>query len=150
MLNSNDWQGTCGQFIVDSQALLYKLEECISHLELIGDDEDAVTCLIATFGKLDTQAREAGVGSIETFCGRLASVLSAHGTGQPLANEALTILKNCLTLVAWQLELIDPRTGELPLDSDEQQELLDGLARACGLPESAASTQAAAVTCRPA
>lgn len=150
MLNTNDWQGASGQFLVDSQALLYKLEECISHLELIGDDEDAVRCLIATLGNLGAQAREARVGSIEAFCGRLSTLLSAVGSGQPLHSEARNVLKNCLTLIAWQLELIDLRTGELPLDSDEQQDLLDRLAQACGLPESAVNPQAPAVTHGPA
>lgn len=140
MLNSNDWQGTSGQFLEDSQALLYKLEECISHLELIGDDEDAVSCLIATLDSLGSQARQAGVASLETFSGRLSAVLSAPGSGRPLQDEARSVLKNCLTLIAWQLELIDPRTGELPLDSDEQQDLLDRLAHACGLSELADPT----------
>ncbi len=40
MLNSNEWQQKHDQFLSNSQSLLYKSEECLSHLEMIGDDED--------------------------------------------------------------------------------------------------------------
>lgn len=34
MLSNNDWQHKHDQFLSTSQALLYKSEECLSHLEL--------------------------------------------------------------------------------------------------------------------
>jgi chemotaxis protein histidine kinase CheA len=135
MLNSNDWQETYGQFLTDSQVLLHKLEECISHLELIGDDEDAVACMVTTFDRLGAQASQASVDSIAAFASRLSGLLSGSDSSGELSREALTVLKSCLTLIAWQLELLDPRTGELPLDGDEQQDLLDNLAGACGVTE---------------
>jgi hypothetical protein len=128
MLNSNDWQDTYGQFLIESQALLHKSEECLSHLELIGEDEDAIACLLATLDKLTAQAEQASVDCIADFSRQLGQLLRAHGTG---STDALPTLKRCLTLISWQLELIDPRTGELPLDSDEQQELLDKFAGVC-------------------
>jgi hypothetical protein len=41
-----------------------------------------------------------------------------------LHDQALDALNNCLTLLAWQLELIDTRTGELSLDESEQTSLI--------------------------
>ena len=137
MLNSNDWHDTHGQFLIDSQALLYKSEECLSHLELIGEDEDAIYCLQATLGTLSDQAGQASVDPIADFSRQLARVLRLNGAGTALTPEALLILKNCLTLMSWQIELIDLRTGELPMDGDEKQELLERLADACGVTDSA-------------
>lgn len=137
MLNSNDWHETHGHFLIDSQALLYKSEECLSHLELIGEDEDAVSCLLVTLQTLSVQAGQASVASIADFSAQLARLLGRHPAGTALSPDALLTIKSCLTLMSWQLELIDPRTGDLPMDGDEQQELLDKLADACGAPHSA-------------
>ena len=41
-----------------------------------------------------------------------------------LHDQALDALHDCLTLLAWQLELIDIRTGELGLDDSEQTSLI--------------------------
>jgi len=41
-----------------------------------------------------------------------------------LHDEALDALHNCLTLLAWQLELIDTKTGKLGLDETEQTVLI--------------------------
>lgn len=41
-----------------------------------------------------------------------------------LHDQALEALHACLTLLAWQLELIDTRTGELALDDTEQTTLI--------------------------
>ncbi|MDF2642478.1 MAG: hypothetical protein K0R45_1750 [Pseudomonas sp.] len=137
MLNSNDWHETHGQFLIDSQALLFKSEECLSHLELFGEDEDAATCLPATLNRLSELAANASVDSIADFSRQLAVVLERHGAGTPLPRDALLVIKSCLTLMSWQLELIDPRTGELPMDGDEQRELLDRLADTCSVTDSA-------------
>jgi hypothetical protein len=45
-----------------------------------------------------------------------------------LHDEALSALKDCLTLVAWQLELIDQTTGQLSLDDSEQVTLIEAFA----------------------
>lgn len=41
-----------------------------------------------------------------------------------LHDQALEALHACLTLLAWQLELIDTRTGELGMDESEQAKLI--------------------------
>jgi chemotaxis protein histidine kinase CheA len=128
MLNSNDWQTTYGQFLIESQALLHKSEECLSHLELIGDDEDAIRCLLATLDRLAREADRASIDCIADFCRKLVRVLDASASAGSLCQDALQTLRSCLTLVSWQLEFVDPNTGELSMDSEEQQELLERLA----------------------
>jgi chemotaxis protein histidine kinase CheA len=135
MLNSNDWQTTYGQFLIESQALLHKSEECLSHLELIGDDEDAIRCLLATLDRLASEADRASIECIADFCRKLVRVLNASASAGSLCQDALQTLRSCLTLVSWQLELIDPTTGELSMDSEEQQELLERLAAISELTE---------------
>lgn len=45
-----------------------------------------------------------------------------------LHDRALDALKDCLTLMAWQLELVDHTTGQLGLDSSEQISLIEAFA----------------------
>jgi hypothetical protein len=45
-----------------------------------------------------------------------------------LHDQALSALKDCLTLIAWQLELIDQKTGQLSLDDSEQTSLIEAFA----------------------
>lgn len=132
MLNSNAWHETYGQFLSESQALLCKSEECISHLEMIANDEDAIACLLATLTRLSDEANHASVPCIADFSRQLRNVLDAGVAQDGLSHEALLTLKSCLTLISWQLELIDPRTGEMPMDSEEQQQLLEHLASISG------------------
>ncbi|MCY1460419.1 hypothetical protein D9M71_779770 [compost metagenome] len=49
-----------------------------------------------------------------------------------LHDEALEALKDCLTLIAWQLELIDQKTGQLSLDETEQATLIEAFALQVG------------------
>ena len=49
-----------------------------------------------------------------------------------LNDPILDALKSCLTLMAWQLELIDPRNGQLNLDDSEQVMLIEELTEQVG------------------
>ncbi|KQQ57245.1 hypothetical protein ASF84_08825 [Pseudomonas sp. Leaf127] len=124
MLNSNQWLHRHDQFVTQSQALLHRLHECVTHLEMIADDEDAIACLQATLLSLTEQAAGASLDAMAAFTlqlqQRLARLIDSHG----LSLEAIATLRHCLGLLAWQLELIDPHTGELPLDDDDQHRLL--------------------------
>lgn len=133
MLNGNEWQQLHAEFLSDTQTLMCCADECLSHLELISDDGDAMECLLTTLhhlaGKADTHRVEAVCG----FARQLRYLLyfaSASGHLQP---EALPTLKRCFELMAWQLELIDPHTGSLTLDDSEQRGLLDAFACQCGV-----------------
>ncbi|QHF02830.1 MULTISPECIES: hypothetical protein [Pseudomonas syringae group] len=128
MLSSNDWHQKHDQFLIESQALLYKSEECLSHLELIGHDEDAIDCLLRSLRLLAEKADTASVQCIADFSRQLRSLLDDTGCSEGLSLETLSTLKSCLSLISWQLELLDPRTGELIMDNEEQQMLLRRLA----------------------
>ncbi|MDZ3990716.1 histidine kinase [Pseudomonas sp. Teo4] len=116
------------EFLLDAQILLTQSQECLQHLELIDNDPDACHCLNNT---LDTLARRAnGLGLIEVsrYTEALQRLLAPACREQHLKGEALPALDACLTLLAWQLELVDPRTGRLSLDTCEQITLLGELA----------------------
>jgi chemotaxis protein histidine kinase CheA len=139
MLNGFQWQDRYPEFLSDSQALLSRSQECLLHLELISNDQDAIECLLSTLETLTRSAENAAVTCVAEFSRQLFSVLQAI---QPLASmqsDVLQTLKDCFTLLAWQLELIDPRDGGLALDDSEQCQLLERLATLSGLDEPANS-----------
>ncbi|MEC4876276.1 histidine kinase [Pseudomonas sp. NC26] len=120
--------GALQGFLLDAQVLLTQCQECLQHLELIANDPDACHCLSHT---LDTLARRAsGLGLLEVahYCTVLQQLLAPACQRQHLHSKALPALDACLTLLAWQLELVDAQTGRLALDTSEQVALLTELA----------------------
>jgi len=130
MLNGLQWQDRYPEFLSESQALLDRSQECLSHLELISDDQDAIDGLIAALHKLRDAAEKAAVTGVADFARQLLSGLSAAIRDSDCQDNVLHVLKDCFTLLAWQLELIDPRDGLLLLDDSEQRELLANLTSA--------------------
>ncbi|MFP3848582.1 hypothetical protein [Pseudomonas sp. W5-01] len=132
MLNGNEWQQLHAEFLSDTQTLMCRADECLSHLELISDDRDAMECLLTTLQQIAGEADTHGVETVCDFARQLRYLLYfAHAAGQ-LQPKALHTLKCCFELMAWQLELIDPHTGSLALDDCEQRDLLDAFACQCG------------------
>lgn len=127
MLNDDQWPSTLDEFKDVAQALLAKLDECLSHLELICNDPDAAQCLVATLERLTMAARALRLNEIAAFAHQLHDVLRAARPRNRLNGETLRALQQCLALLAWQLELIDPHTGQLSLDDDEQVALIGAL-----------------------
>ena len=127
MLNSNEWQQRHDKVLDECLALLDRSQDCLAHLEMIADDKDALKGLQTTLRSLTEKAVGAALHSTAAFARQLQEQLESHGDGL-LQHEALRTLKDCLGLLAWQLELIDPRTGELTMDDSEQHELLTRLA----------------------
>lgn len=113
-------------FQVDAHVLLTRAQECLSHLDLIGHDTDACDCLLNTLGTLAERAHLQAQTQIADFCRQLCNVLEPQQCRARL-HAALPKLKACLSLLAWQLELIDPHTGQLNLDPQEQLALLEEL-----------------------
>jgi chemotaxis protein histidine kinase CheA len=133
MLNGNDWQHLHGDFLSATPHLMSRTDECLSHLELINDDKDAIECLLATLHQIAGMADTARVESVAGFARQLRYLLyfaSAAGRLQP---KALVCLRECLSLLSWQIELIDPLTGLLPLDDVEQHQLLEAFGCCCGI-----------------
>lgn len=113
-------------FLVDAHVLLTRAQECLSHLDLIGEDADACDCLVSTLGTLAGQAQRHVQPQIADFCQQLRDRLAPEPSRNRL-HYALPTLQACLSLLAWQLELIDPHTGQLSLDNHEQLSLLSEL-----------------------
>jgi len=128
MLNEDQWPSTLDEFKDVAQTLLGKLDECLSHLELICNDTDAAQCLVGTLERLAMAARALRLEEIAAFAQQIHDVLRAAGPRNRLQGETLRALAQCMTLLAWQLELIDPRTGQLSLDDEEQVALISALA----------------------
>ncbi|MFJ4155572.1 histidine kinase [Pseudomonas sp. NPDC089752] len=122
------------EFLLDAQVLLTQSHECLQHLELIDNDPDACHCLD---NALDTLARRAsGLGLLEVahYTCTLQQLLAPACRHLHLHSKALPALSACLTLLAWQLELVDKQTGRLALDASEQVALLAELATALDQP----------------
>lgn len=134
MLNGNhEWQQTHSDFLSQVCPLVNRTDECLSHLELIGDDRDAIECLLDTLQQIAGEANAAAVPSIASFTRQLRHLLHCASVAGPLLPKALLCLRQCLWLLSWQVELVDPLTGLLPLDESEQKELLEHLRSFCGI-----------------
>ena len=133
MLNGNEWQHLHGDFLCDTPVLLNRADECLSHLELISDDKDAVECLLVTLQQIAGKADAAGVSGVAGFARQLRYLLYFAGAAGRLPPKSLLSLRQCLALLSWQVELVDPLTGLLLLDEAEQQELLEQFGCCCGI-----------------
>ncbi|WP_339531868.1 hypothetical protein [Pseudomonas mucidolens] len=124
MNNGREWQDTLPEFLLEAEMLLTKSEECLSHLRQFRNDNDAIECLKSSLLKLAEKADAMTLGAISGFARRLLSLISNARHPLQLHDEALRALHDCLNLMAWQLELIDPKTGKLSLDENEQAALI--------------------------
>ena len=131
MLNGTHWQHKHAQALCNAQRQLNRCQECLNHLEMIADDGDAMSCLLSSLGKLSEIADSALLGCTASFCRALQTQVDAAPARTHLDASTLHTLGRCLTLVAWQLELVDPRTGQLLLDESEQKQLLEKLVISC-------------------
>lgn len=132
MLNGHQWQDRYPEFHSQSQALLSRAQECLLHLQLIDNDPDAIDCLIATLKQLGDEADIASVACVAGFSRQMLSALESAQRGAGFQDQTLQALNDCFILLAWQLELVDPRDGALMLDDGEQLELLANLASVTG------------------
>ncbi|MEO6679704.1 MAG: hypothetical protein ABIO21_20365 [Pseudomonas sp.] len=116
------------EFLVEAETLLAKTEECLSHLQLISNDTDAIDCMLSTLLKLANKADALSLETMSEFSLHIHGLLNHAQHQRGLNDTALEALKDCLTLLAWQLELIDPKTGQLGLDDSEQTSLIEAFA----------------------
>ena len=125
MMNSaNEWQTALPEFLLEAETLLAKSEECLSHLHLIRNDSDAIECMTISLTRLAEKADNLALQAISEFSRHIQYVIANAVNPLQLHDQALDALHACLTLLAWQLELIDTRTGELGLDDSEQTNLI--------------------------
>ena len=125
MMNSaNEWQTALPEFLLEAEMLLAKSQECLNHLHLIRNDSDAIDCMKISLSKLAEQAEGLALRAISEFSRHIQYLIANAVSPVELHDQALNALHECLTLLAWQLELIDTRTGELSLDDSEQTRLI--------------------------
>ncbi|WP_085625506.1 MULTISPECIES: histidine kinase [unclassified Pseudomonas] len=127
-------------FLLDAQVLLTQAQECLQHLELIDNDPDACRCLDNALDSLARQATHLGLREVAHYTTALQQLLAPACHSGCLQREALPAVGACLTLLAWQLELVDPCTGRLNLDIGEQLVLLGELAKVVQQPLAQACT----------
>ena len=124
MNNANEWQTALPEFLLEAEMLLAKSQECLNHLHLIRNDSDAIDCMKISLSKLAEKAEGLALQAISEFSRHIQNLIANAACPMELHDQALKALHDCLTLLAWQLELIDTRTGELALDDSEQTKLI--------------------------
>ena len=124
----NDWAKRFPEFLAEAETLLAKSEECLSHLQLISNDKDAIECMLSTLLKLANKADALALVAVSEFSLHIHGLLNYAQNHVDLHAQALDALKDCFTLMAWQLELIDQKTGQLSLDDSEQASLIEAFA----------------------
>ncbi|AZF65240.1 MULTISPECIES: hypothetical protein [Pseudomonas] len=124
MNNANEWQTALPEFLLEAEMLLAKSQECLNHLHLIRNDSDAIDCMKISLSNLAEKAEGLALQAISEFSRHIQYLIANAACPMELHDQALNALHDCLTLLAWQLELIDTRTGELALDESEQTKLI--------------------------
>ena len=127
-IDRKDWAQRFPEFLVEAETLLAKTEECLSHLQLISNDKDAIDCMRSTLLKLASRAEALALEAISEFSLHIHSLLDHAPDSIDLHAQALNALQDCFTLMAWQIELVDHNTGQLSLDSSEQTSLIEAFA----------------------
>ncbi|PTT24890.1 hypothetical protein [Pseudomonas sp. HMWF021] len=127
-IDRKDWAQRFPEFLVEAEQLLAKSEECLSHLQLISNDKDAIDCMRSTLLKLAGRAEALALEAISEFSLHIHSLLDHAPEPIDLHAPALEALKDCFTLMAWQIELVDHNTGQLSLDDSEQTSLIEAFA----------------------
>jgi hypothetical protein len=133
MRNGNEWLRLHAGFLSDSHMLLCLAGDCLDHLALIKDDRDAMEGLHTALEQLAARAGTHGIQPLHEFAQQLSGLVCLATAAGHLHPAARLTLEHCLALMGWQLELIDPHTGSLALDDNEQRALLGVFACLCGL-----------------
>ena len=124
MNNANERQTALPEYLLEAEMLLEKSQECLNHLHLIRNDSDAIDCMKTRLANLAEKAEGLALQAISEFSRHIQYLIANAVSPVQLHDQALDALHDCLTLLAWQLELIDIRTGELGLDESEQTSLI--------------------------
>ena len=78
-------------FLVDAHVLLTRAEECLSHLDLIGQDADAGDCLVTTLSRLAKRAQRHAQPQIAEFCLQLRDRLEPEQSRNRLHHAVPTL-----------------------------------------------------------
>ncbi len=62
-----NWNQRLPEFLIEAETLLAKSEECLSHLQLINNDKDAIDCMLSTLLKLANKANALALEAVSEF-----------------------------------------------------------------------------------
>lgn len=126
--DGNKWFQPLPEFLIEAERLLVKSEDCLNHLQLIKNDRDAIDCMLGNLLKLGKKAEAQAIRGLSELSLHIHDLLEQSHAPMDLDEQFLKALKECFILMAWQLELIDPVTGQLDLDENEHTDLMRVLA----------------------
>lgn len=127
LIDDKEWHQS-PDFLLEAEALLAKSVECLNHLNLIRNDQDAIDCMLSTLLKLAEKTDALALRSTAEFSRQVHALLDHSHPHPDMNKQILDTLEECFSLMAWQLELVDPVTGQLNLDGNEQATLIESLA----------------------
>ncbi|MNE92442.1 hypothetical protein D3C80_1901670 [compost metagenome] len=84
--------------------------------------------MLSSLLKLASRADALALEAVSEFSLHIHGLLNHTHSRIDLHDQALGALKDCFSLMAWQLELIDQTTGQLSLDDSEQSSLIEAFA----------------------
>jgi two-component system chemotaxis sensor kinase CheA len=144
MLDEDQWSQLLRGFIEEGRDLAKQAEEYLLALDQAPDDQQAVNGLFRAMHTLKGSAGLFTLTPLVNFTHHLENLLMAVRDGERQLTPALvSLMLRCLDEIASMLELIDPDSGELPVDEAHQVQLLDALAEQTGAPRLIASQDSA-------
>ncbi|MDN6861064.1 chemotaxis protein CheA [Pseudomonas sp. CAN2814] len=133
MLDGEQWSQLLRGFIDEARDLARQAEECLLQLDAEPGDGEAITRLFRAMHTLKGSAGLFSLLPLVNFTHHLENLLMAVRDGERvLTAELVSLMLRCLDEISSMIELIDPASGELNVDPEHQQELLDSLARLLG------------------
>ena len=66
-MDRKEWVERFPEFLAEAEKLLAKSEECLSHLQLISNDKDAIDCMLSTLLKLASRAQALALEAVSEF-----------------------------------------------------------------------------------
>ena len=143
MLDGEQWSELLRGFIEEARDLARQAEECLLELERNPADGEAITRLFRAMHTLKGSAGLFSLLPLVNFTHHLENLLMAVRDGErALTAELVSLMLRCLDEITSMVALIDPASGELPVDAAHQRELLDALAALTGNEPELIPTQA--------
>ncbi|WP_339524500.1 chemotaxis protein CheA [Pseudomonas sp. EA_35y_Pfl2_R111] len=128
MLNGEQWSQLLLGFIEEARDLTKQAEEYLLQLDQQPEDQEAINGLFRAMHTLKGSAGLFSLTPLVSFTHHLENLLMAVRDGQrSLTPELISVMLRCLDEIASMVELIDAASGELPVDTSHQSELLEAL-----------------------
>ncbi|MBD9482000.1 chemotaxis protein CheA [Pseudomonas sp. PDM14] len=148
MLNGEQWSQLLQGFVEEAGDLTKQAEEYLLQLDQQPQDEAAINGLFRAMHTLKGSAGLFSLTPLVSFTHHLENLLMAVRDGERTLNPALvSVMLRCLDELASMVALIDVDSGELPVDTQHQNELLAALAEHGAAPGTIALLDVSAETC---